>query len=243
MATFKGTTTYYRPDSLLTVENAKTTKGESLGYLTGILYLAPANESGVMNVCPGATAGCMAACLYTAGRGRFDATKLARINKTKYLYADRSAFIDQLRSDIRSLQRKANRDGLIPAVRINGTSDLAWLATQMAREFPDVQFYDYTKLPKAWLRTTSNYAVTFSHSGENLKHCFDALDNGVNVSVVFDTRKGHPLPEAWNGYRVIDGDLHDLRFLDPRGVVVGLRAKGNAKNAASNPFVVLTEIA
>ena len=108
----------------------------------------------------------------------------------------------------------------------------------MADEFPDVQFYDYTKLPKPELRIRPNYALTFSYSGHNLPDAPDALAHGVNVAVVFAVRKGFELPETWNGYRVIDGDLHDLRFLDPKGVVVGLRAKGRAKKQTS-AFVVL----
>jgi hypothetical protein len=128
-----------------------------------------------------------------------------------------------------------------PAIRINGSSDLPWISRQLAREFPNVQFYDYTKLPKPHLRTLPNYAITFSYSGENLPATLDALANGVNVAVVFDTRKGNPLPESWHGYRVIDGDSHDLRFLDDSGVVVGLRAKGKAMKQDSC-FIVKTEL-
>jgi hypothetical protein len=137
--------------------------------------------------------------------------------------------------------RQAEREGLKPAVRFNGTSDLPWVAMQMAKEFPMVQFYDYTKLPKSWLRTRYNYSLTFSYSGENLAECLEALEHGVNVSVVFDTRKGQDLPESWMGYKVIDGDEHDVRFLDPRGVIVGLRAKGEAKKVQSS-FVVSSQL-
>jgi hypothetical protein len=126
-----------------------------------------------------------------------------------------------------------------PAVRINGTSDIPKLALWMSTEFPEVQFYDYTKCPKPWLRTRANYHVTFSHDGpNNLQACMDALQNGVNVAVVFAVRRGQPLPTTWNGYPVIDGDLHDLRFIDAQRVVVGLRAKGPAIGINS-PFVVL----
>ncbi len=226
---------------LLTVENAKTIKGESLGYLTGILYLAPANESGVMNVCPMATAGCMADCLYTAGRGVFQQIKDARIKKTKWLATDRAGFVAQLRKDIVSLARKAERDGLTAAVRVNGTSDLAWLAMQMAGEFPAIQFYDYTKLPKPWQRVSPNYHLAFSLSESNFSDAMLALEHGVNVAVVFNTKKGQPLPETWNGYTVIDGDHHDLRFLDDRGVIVGLRAKGKARKSVTG-FVQIASL-
>jgi hypothetical protein len=102
-----------------------------------------------------------------------------------------------------------------------------------------VQFYDYTKLPTPELRTMANYHITFSHSGHNTSDALNALSHGVSVAVVFDTRKGESLPETWRGYRVVDGDTHDLRFLDARGAVVGLRAKGNARRQDS-AFIVKT---
>ncbi len=218
---------------LLSVDSdAKTVKGRKLGYATGILYLAPANESGVMNTCQFATKGCKASCLYTAGRAAiFPMIGQARVAKTIWLHADREGFIEQLRADIRALIRMAKRKHRIPAVRVNGTSDLPWLAMQMAREFPELQLYDYTKLPCPWSRTRANYHVTFSHSETNLSECIEALQHGVNVAVVFNTPKGKPLPDTWNGFSVIDGDTHDLRFLDTHrlGLVIGLHAKGRAK--------------
>src|SRR5438477_4665910 len=140
----------YRP--LLTVENAKTIKGEKLGYLTGILYLAPATRVRRANLCPFATAGCMRDCLFTAGRGVFQEIKKARIAKTKFLLSDRAAFLDSLRYDIRKLVTQAAKLSMQSAVRINGTSDQPWIALRMATEFPHVQFYDYTKIPRPWRR-------------------------------------------------------------------------------------------
>ena len=236
--------TGYRP--ILTVENAKTTKGEILGWLTGILYLAPHSLSGVMNVCLFATAACIAACLGPgAGRGIFPNVRAARVAKTKLLHAARELFIACCRYDVQKLVKRAAKLGLKPCVRFNGTSDLPWLPMMMARQFPDVMFYDYTKLPKPYLRTRANYHITFSYSGENMAETMDALQHGVNASVVFQIAKGKPLPETWNGYRVIDGDLHDLRFIDRESMlpgetalIVGLRAKGIAKKQTS-PFIVL----
>ena len=228
---------------LLTVENAKTIKGESLGYLTGILYLAPASESGVMNVCPMATAGCMADCLYTAGRGVFQQIKDARIKKTLWLHADRAGFLAQLRKDITALVRKAQRDGLTPAVRVNGTSDLPQIAMAMAAEFPTVQFYDYTKIKSPWKRASANYHLTFSLSESNFDDAMDALAHHTNVAVVFNTKKGSDLPTSWNGYAVIDGDQHDLRFLDINSgsLIVGLRAKGKARKSVTG-FVQIASL-
>jgi hypothetical protein len=209
--------------------DAKTIKGKKYGYLTGILYLAPSDISGV-NVCAMATNGCKAGCLFTAGRaGMFPKINEARIRKTHELFGDRQAFLNQLRSDIQALLRKAERENLTPCVRINGTSDLPWIALLLSREFPAVQFYDYTKLPKPYARIRANYHITFSHSETNLADCLDSLQHGVNVAVVFDTKRGRPLPEQWHGFPVTDGDLSDLRFADKQGVVIGLRAKGKAR--------------
>lgn len=217
--------------------DAKTIKGLDKGYLTGILYLAPANVSGFINLCPMA-GNCKAACLFTAGRGAMRGTQQRRIEKTQFYAYHREDFFNSLRYDIRRLVRRADKLGLIPAVRVNGTSDLPQLALQMAREFPTVQFYDYTKIPRPWERILPNYHLTFSHDGDtNVRECLDALAHGVNASVVFSTVKGQQMPANWQGYRVIDGDLSDLRFRDPQGVIVGLRAKGQAKRIR-NGFVV-----
>lgn len=215
---------------LLTIENAKTVKGESLGYLTGILYLAPHKESG-HNVCPFASRGCIQGCLDDAGRAAiFPHIHEARIRKTLWLKNDRRAFLDQLRRDIGALARRAHREGLRPAVRINGTSDLAELADMMAREFPAIQFYDYTKIPKPYLRVRKNYHLTFSLSENNISHAIDALKHGVNVAAVFFVARSAELPDTFLDAPVIDGDEHDLRFLNGyRGSIIGLRAKGPAK--------------
>lgn len=222
--------------SLLSVAaDAKTVKGEKKGYLTGILYLAPSDMAGKgINTCANASAGCRAACLFTAGRAAFTKSiNVARIRKTHELFEDRQAFDTQMVKDIAALVRKAERENMVPCVRVNGTSDLPWLALNLAKKFPNVQFYDYTKHPNAHTRTLPNYHLTFSNSENNMTECFNALQNGINVAVVFPVKKGKPLPATWNGYAVIDGDESDLRFTDPQGVVVGLRAKGLAKKDAS----------
>jgi hypothetical protein len=221
---------------LLSVSHdAKTIKGEKKGYLTGILYLAPADSSGVTNTCASASAGCKAACLFTAGRAAaFPMINRARIRKTKFLIQDRSAFVLQLCSEIEALVRKAKRDGLKPCVRLNGTSDLPYLAHTIAPMFPHVQLYDYTKHPRPWERTLPNYHLTFSLSETNIDDAMDALMHGVNVAVVFGVKRGHQLPKTWQGYKVYDGDLHDLRFkTDPHSRIIGLRAKGRARKDCS----------
>jgi hypothetical protein len=228
--------------TLLSVESdAKTTKGIAFGYLTGILYLAPATEAdGIHNLCPMASDECRKACLYGAGMaGVFPTIKEARVAKTLQYLSSPEEFKGLLAADIRKLVKFAKAGGLIPAVRINGTSDLPQLALELAAIFPEVQFYDYTKIPRPWQRTRSNYHLTFSFSGTNLEKCLEALQNGINVTVVF---RGQ-LPETWNGHQVIDGDVSDLRFLDPTGVIVGLKAKGDARRMSTGGFVQLGKAA
>ena len=209
--------------------DAKTVKGEKRGFLTGILYLSPSDSSGITNVCAYATPGCKTSCLNTAGRGAFSSVQQGRLRKTKLMVEDRVGFLRQLTLDVDLLQHRAKKLGFKPCVRLNGTSDLPWMAQCIAPLFPKVRLYDYTKIPKPWERAQINYDLTFSLSEKNEMDAWVALSHAVNVAVVFDVKKGEPLPKDWRGYRVIDGDLSDLRFLDPVPVIVGLRAKGRAK--------------
>jgi hypothetical protein len=226
--------------AILGISSAKTRKGESLGYLTGICYLSPADLSGVANVCPWA-GNCKEICLNSAGRGAFNSVQKARRNKTVFYKENKEQFMLNLRRDILALERKAKRIGFTPCVRINGTSDLRVHKEPVMQEFPHVQFYDYTKdfvKMGHYLggKLPSNYHLTFSYDGDNSnwRECLGILAHGGNVAVVF--RK--EIPTEWRGYKVIDGDLHDLRFLDPQGpVIVGLKAKGKAKKDRSG-FVV-----
>lgn len=221
---------------LLTVKNTKTAKGMIKGFMTAILHLAPHTVSG-RNVCPWASKGCSESCLNTAGRGRFDGTQQARINRTKYYFEQPEAFRNQLIKEIEAFRMATLRKGFIPTVRLNGTSDIPKLAIEMAKEFPYLMFYDYTKSIDYLLRDDlpKNLHLTFSRSETNDRECLIALANGHNVAVVFEE-----LPETWNGYKVVNGDETDLRFLDSDGVVIGLTAKGQAKGDTTG-FVVRGE--
>lgn len=229
---------------LFTIGNPKTAKGEARGYLTAVLHLAPADVAGVGNMCPRATDGCKATCLNTAGRGGIfkagattNAVQEARKRRTAQYMADRVAFEDALARDIERLRDKARRMRLTLAIRVNGTSDQPALAMRLAGRFEDIQFYDYTKIERPYLRRRPNYHLTFSRSESNEADMLDALEHGISVAVVFSTKRGKALPTEYAGRPVIDGDAHDLRFLDPRGVIVGLRAKGRARKDRSG-FVV-----
>ena len=227
---------------VLTVSNAKTVKGEELGWLTGVLHLAPFNLSG-HQVCRHSTPACRAMCLNTAGRGQFAMVQRARIAKTQYLFNDRKAFIAELKHDIAALCRKAARLDMQPCIRLNGTSDLRWFSPYygcIPQHFPDVVFYDYTKdydviKLASRKKLPPNYDIMLSYTGRNRRECRYALRNGINVAAVYS--KLPPIGDKLWGYDVIDGDSHDLRFLDPRPAVVGLKAKGRARNLTNEMII------
>ena len=219
---------------ILTVKNAKTDKSVKLGYLTAILHLSPANMVSKKTLCPFASPGCIAACLNTAGRGQLHMMQNgvhrvqdARALRTIWYERDRPTFMVQLEKELRKFIRKAENKGLIPAVRLNGTSDILWERTDIMSKFPDVQFYDYTKIPNR-TNLPDNYYLTFSAVENNDAYSAQMLDAGMNVAAVFDR-----LPSEWLGYPVVDGDESDLRFLDPANSVIGLIAKGSAKGDTS----------
>ena len=231
---------------LLSYSNTKTVKGEKLGVKTAILYLSPGSISG-FNVCPFASDGCLLSCLYSSGMGAFSNVQAARIAKTKLFLSNRKAFVELLKKDILSHIRKSKREGMRPAVRLNGTSDIAWELEKgidgknLMESFPDVAWYDYTKSPLRALKyqlgkLPANYHLTFSRSESNQTQV-DSLIGKVNIAMVFSTKKGFPLPLEYMGRKVVDGDETDARFLDEKGVIVGLRSKGTGKKDQSG-FVI-----
>jgi hypothetical protein len=213
----------YKSKKLLNIDNnAKTIKGQKYKYMTAILYLAPARTSGY-NVCALASAGCMASCLNTAGRGQMGSVQLGRINKTKWYFIERDSFLNQLRIEIK-------KNGFKPAIRLNGTSDIDWNIHGLYNEFPKVKFYDYTKIYKRAFKYINgeypkNYHLTYSLNEDNKQQALDILKRGGNISAVFRSKK---LPKRFLNYKVFNGDKSDLRFNDPKNVIVGLYAKGRA---------------
>lgn len=220
---------------LITIGNYKTQKGEKLGYLTGILHLAPASLSG-FNVCPNSSEGCRKACLNTAGKGRYSNVQIARKNRTLRFFNEREQFMADLMHDVATIARRAKKNGMTPAIRPNGTSDILTLGVAVAKAFPEIQVYDYTKNAKTFDKALpANYHLTFSRSETNEGECLKLLKKGFNVAMVFDR-----LPETYKGFKVVSGDDTDLRFLDEKGVIVGLSAKGRAKHDKTN-FVIRTQ--
>ena len=230
---------------LLSTGNPKVLKGTKQGYNTYILHLAPANVSGY-ETCPKRTAGCTAACLNTAGRGgmfkRGESTNViqeARKRKTRLFFENRTEFMRLLVADIELAIKQSKRLGLVPVFRLNGTSDLSFEKYEVVRNeklfrnifsaFAEVQFYDYTKVLGRKVTAIENYHLTFSAADGNDADVVKAIQQGYNVATVFGIKKTLPMPETYVGLPVFNGDESDLRFLDPKGVVVGLYAKGKAK--------------
>lgn len=202
------------------------------------LNLAPYKISG-FNTCSSASSGCASACLHTAGNPVFMKQKtLGRINRTRFYFRDRAKFIAKLIKEISNHELYCYKNDFIPVVRLNTTSDIPWEIHKIFDIFPRVQFYDYTKIKKRAIKHAQgllpkNYHLTFSMNEANHNDCDDVLSQGGNIAVVFRNK----LPETYKGYKVVNGDEHDLRFTDPKNVVVGLKAKGLAKTDQSG-FVI-----
>ena len=221
---------YGRPRYLLS-SSTKSKKCDKVGVLNRVLYL----PSGIF--CPSATTGCLTSCLgHSSGRMQMPRSTRARDRRAALYLEDQEHFLALLRSDLYALQDEALQVGFLPAVRLNGTSDIPWerLHAEVFDEFPFIRFFDYTKLrPRMWHFLNghtgqkpwpSNYHLTFSMSENNESDAIELLRAGGNVAAVFHSE----LPQQHLGYPVIDGDEHDARFLDPASAIVGLRAKGVA---------------
>ena len=218
------------------------------GTMTYCLYLAPANMSG-HNVCP-KSEHCRAFCLNGSGQNKCDelsrgveGSKInqSRIKKTKLFYEDRALFMNLLIHEIKRYKAKAEKMGMGFSVRLNGTSDLSPVlfkdpesGLNLLELFPDVQFYDYTKVYNRikLMAQYPNYDLTFSYDGFNADDCERFLQNGGRVAVVFFDEK---LPKYFKGYKVVNGNDFDMRYLDPKGCVVGLHYHKTANDYYIDP--------
>lgn len=215
--------------------NAKTVKNELKSF---ILYLSPANQNSYgKEICAKRSKGCTVGCLVTTYRMAWQSNIAARVRKTDFYFSDRAGFCKMLFSELAEISRKAVKGKYKVAIRLNGTSDLDFFAivkNQIGRDLltlDNLVYYDYTKLIGKVLKyqevmKAGKYFLTFSRSENNWSECLQALALGVNVAVVFDRKK--PLPETFEGYQVIDGDLSDIEMLSNSGVILGLKAKGKA---------------
>ena len=225
--------------------NTKLAKSRESPYQAIGLFLSPHRDNSLgVNLCPFASASCVAACLNISGLASvFPKILEARRRKTEMYLADRSGFIEKIKAEIVVYERRAKKNKRQLVVRLNGTSDIDYSRSGIFETFPQVQFYDYTKSPYMMKRfldgnLASNYHLTFSHSGdtENLEHCKQTLARGGNVAVVFDSAS---FPSKFLGYPIKTGEETDLRFLDGRGQVIALKAKGKAKkDSVGGSFVI-----
>ena len=242
--------------------SAKMSASYRNGTMTYCIYLAPWNISG-HQVCPKGE-NCHKNCLTYSGHekiaefteGSNNRVMNSRINKTRAFYEDRETFMQVMVHEIKRYMKRAESLGMEFSVRINGTSDLSPLlfkdtesGKNLLELFPNVQFYDYTKVYNRinLMKKYPNYDITFSFDGYNHKECKDFLDNGGKVAVVFYG----DLPKEYKGYKVVDGNGYDMRYLDENGCIVGLHYHKTAKDyyinketnkrefrAPNTPFVV-----
>jgi len=225
--------TYKPQKKLLGSSTYKMQKSGKYKFLSEILHLAPSNIGGV-NICASASPVCIDLCLNTSGRGQMTSVQKSRLNKKFYFLADRPKFLEHLDKEIKLGYERAKRKKLKYTVRLNGTSDLPFEryllknGKNLMQNNPDVQFIDYTKITNRLNRKNKipkNYNLTYSQAENNLEDVKKVLKTKYNIATVFRKK----LPKTWLGRRVIDGDKHDLRHLDPQKVIIGLRAKGKAK--------------
>lgn len=235
---------------LLTESNTKIAKGQATGWLTTGIHLAPHTLAGLRSVCPASSKECQDACLDQSGHGAFNSTQISRIAKTRYWLLHPDAFLARLDREMAQHVRRAERHNLLPAARLNLTADELWerkripgKARSIMELYPQVQFYDYTKIAgrmSAFLAgdMPPNYHLTFSRSEKlgNQLACRAFLRSGGNVAAVF---RGPDLPTSWDGFPVVDGDADDLTFLRPPGTIFGLLPKGRiAKAAQPGGFII-----
>lgn len=225
---------------LMTMANDKTPKGEALGYLSAILYLMPHTSGGGPTLCPHSTQACRDMCLAGAGLSGLPKQIGAKQRRTSMCLADPGAFGHALIEDIHRLVMIADSEDLAPVVRLNGTSDILWERdfAGLFGAYPEVQFMDYTKIPLEHRKPPRNYHLTFSLEGdEDAARAVGYLASGHCVAAVVDEpQKAALLSTGYLGrFRYVDGDEHDLRFLNPAGSIVLLKPKGHVRTSLMRP--------
>ena len=237
---------------IFSFDSAKAIKAQSFGWLNAIHYMAPASLSG-FNLCPKASEACKALCLgWQSGQAGMvakdddmNSVRLSRLAKAKRFMKERKAYMVDVVRSIELGIKKANKLGMKLCVRMNGSTDIAWEGIACERAgvtyrnlmlaFPDIQFVDYTKIASRLERKLpDNYYLILSRHEANDSDVVRIVSSGLgNAAVVFAS-----VPETWQGLTVIDGDKHDLRHLDPTGVIVGLTPKGSKAKRDVSGFVI-----
>ena len=234
----------YKPVKNLLSKGSTNSKTAKNSIKTFILYLAPHNlNNKVLTLCKDASKGCIASCLYSAGRGKFSNVQSSRINKANYFVTDKKVFLTQLLKEIKKEIKKASDKDEKIAFRLNGTSDIDFLYLLNKNldfdiellNYDKVYFYDYTKSIARAKRYKDfrNYTLTFSKSETNDKEVKEALNLGINVAAVFKDN----LPQKYKGVKVVDGDFSDLEMVKHKNIILGLKAKGDAKKDTTG-FVI-----
>ena len=231
----------------LSMDNPKAIKAQAYGYLNAINYMAPHTSGGVGDLCGKASAGCIRLCLgeHSGQAAMSEVVRDSRKRKAAYFMRERKAFMLEFVYHIEKAQVQAHKAGLKLVVRPNGATDLPFEAIACERNgkafrnlmeaFPDIQFVDYTKHAKRFKKPLPfNYHLTFSRSETNEAECYDVLSLGFNVACVFSGS----LPTSFMAKPVLSGDEHDLRHLDPKGVVIGLSPKGSRAKRDTSGFVI-----
>lgn len=224
---------------LLTLLNHKTPKGESAGYMSAILYLAPHTSGGGRSLCPYSTHACRMMCLGETGLASLPRQIGARLSRTDLFHNARAVFMDGLALDLEKFVAICQREALKPAVRLNGSSDVIW-----EREAPDlfnrwhqVAWYDYSKIPLEHRVRRPDYHLTYSvGAAEDWPRALAYAAAGHSVAVVVPEElkaqlAGQEVDIGPCAVPLVDGDEHDLRFLDAPGSIVLLKPKGHVRTS------------
>ena len=189
-------------------------------------------------------AGCAKSCLISSGRGVFDNVRDSRQAKTDWLMADRVGFITQLCKELVNFEKLCAKTEVVPYVRLNVISDVQWELKAygaMPDRFPNINFFDYTKMAKRLTKLPRNYELMFSYSKALAydKQVAMALKTDAPMSVVGIG----PMPERYLGKDVVSGDISDIENLKHRNKVLWLTykvAKGKDVIPEDEIFIVDT---
>jgi len=225
---------------LLTLANYKTPKGEAQDYLTGILYLAPHVSGGGATLCPHSTEACRTMCLSGSGLSGLPRQMAAKVRRTQFFNRNRGTFLRVLADDVARLREIAAKHGVTPVLRLNGVSDVLWERQEWDWDGLGLQRYDYTKVPLHLRRASQDYHLTYSVGGpEDMERAVGYLAAGHSVAAVVPADiKDDLLSRANHRWPLVDGDAHDLRFLDPPGSVVLLKPKGRILTELVRPNIL-----